>query len=190
MDTRGKVLGSYAKQHLVPFGEYVPLPQLLFFVQRLVEAAGDFSAGQDARPLSLNGQRYGVLICYEAIFPDLARTTVRLGANVLVSVTNDAWFGNSSAPYQHLEMARWRAIENRVPLIRCANTGISTVFEATGRSGRQIPLNESGYLVCGVTPLTVTTLYNRYGDWFAWLCSLTALLAVIYTSVVLRKKRV
>jgi apolipoprotein N-acyltransferase len=190
MDARGKVLGSYAKQHLVPFGEYVPLPQLLFFVQRLVEAAGDFSAGVDARPLSLNGQRYGVLICYEAIFPDLARTTVRLGANVLVSVTNDAWFGNSGAPYQHLEMARWRAIENRVPLIRCANTGISTVFEATGRNGRQIPLNESGYLVCGVTPLRVPTLYNRYGDWFAWLCSLTALLAAIYTFVVLRRKRI
>jgi len=189
MDARGKTQGSYAKQHLVPFGEYVPLPRLLFFVQRLVEAAGDFSPGKDARPLILDGQRFGVLICYEAIFPDLARQEVRLGANILVSVTNDAWFGHSGAPYQHLEMARWRAIENRVPLIRCANTGISTVFEATGRNGQQIPFNESGYLVCGVSPLQAPTLYTRYGDWFAWFCSLTAFMAVIYTLIALRKNR-
>jgi apolipoprotein N-acyltransferase len=183
MDAHGKVLGSYAKQHLVPFGEYVPWSRVLFFVQRLVQAAGDFSAGQDARPLTLDGRKYGVLICYEAIFPELARRTVRLGANVLVNVTNDAWFGHSSAPYQHLEMARWRAVENRVPLIRCANTGISTVFEATGRNGAQLPFNETGYLSTEVRPLHLPTFYNRYGDWFAWVCTLTALAAVIYTLV-------
>lgn len=182
LDAGGKIVGSYAKQHLVPFGEYVPLARLLFFVQRLVQAAGDFSSGTDARPLSLDGQHYGGLICYEAIFPALARQTVRLGANVLVNVTNDAWYGVTSAPYQHFEMARWRAIENRVPLIRCANTGISTVFSATGRSGTTIPLTKTGYHIYEVFPLRMTTVYNRHGDWFAWLCCLTALAAVVYSS--------
>ncbi len=186
LDARGTILGSYSKQHLVPFGEYVPLARLLFFVERLVQAAGDFSPGTDARPLALDGQRYGGLICYEAIFPALARQTVRLGANVLVNVTNDAWYGVSSAPYQHFEMARWRALENRVPLIRCANTGISTVFSASGRSGTTIPLNKTGYQVYGVLPLQITTLYNRYGDWFAWLCCLTAIAAFVYSSARVR----
>jgi apolipoprotein N-acyltransferase len=186
LDARGTIVGSYSKQHLVPFGEYVPLARLLFFVERLVQAAGDFSPGTDARPLNLGGQRYGGLVCYEAIFPALARQTVRLGASVLVNVTNDAWYGVSSAPYQHFEMARWRAIENRVPLIRCANTGISTVFSAGGRSGTIIPLSMTGYQVYEVLPLQMTTLYNRYGDWFAWLCCLTALVAVVYSSTRVR----
>jgi apolipoprotein N-acyltransferase len=177
----GTTLGSYAKEHLVPFGEYVPFPRILFFVQRLVQAAGDFAAGQDQRPLALKGQRFGVLICYEAIFPELARAAVRLGATTLVTVTNDAWFGDSSAPYQHLEMAGWRAIENRVPLVRCANTGISTVFQATGRSDKRIPLNETGYLICAVNPLNTQTIYNTWGDWFAWLCVLTSVAGLIYT---------
>jgi apolipoprotein N-acyltransferase len=186
LDAEGKILGSYSKQHLVPFGEYVPLSRLLFFVQRLVQAAGDFSPGTDARPLALGDQRYGGLICYEAVFPALARETVRLGANVLVNVTNDAWYGITSAPYQHFEMARWRAIENRVPLIRCANTGISTVFAATGRSGVTIPLNQTGYHIYEVLPLRMATTYNRYGDWFAWVCCLTAFAAVVYSSTRVR----
>jgi apolipoprotein N-acyltransferase len=180
IDTEGKTVGDYAKQHLVPFGEYVPLQKLLFFVHRLVEAAGDFAAGRDQLPIVLDGRRLGVLICYEAIFPELSRSAVRRGANVLVNVTNDAWFGTSSAPYQHLEMARWRAVENRVPLIRCANTGISTVFEPSGRSGQMLPLNETGYLTCAVHPVKMTTVYAVWGDWFAWLCVLTALCGLLY----------
>jgi apolipoprotein N-acyltransferase len=181
VDAAGATLGSYAKQHLVPFGEYVPFPRLLFFVQRLVQAAGDFAAGRDQRPLALNGQRFGILICYEAIFPDLSRAAVRLGASTLVNVTNDAWFGTSSAPYQHLAMARWRAIENRVPLIRCANTGISTVFEPTGRTDKMIPLNETGTLVCALHPVPVTTIYTTWGDWFAWVCVLTSVVGLVTT---------
>jgi apolipoprotein N-acyltransferase len=181
LDTQGKILGKYTKQHLVPFGEYVPLARVFFFLQRLVESAGDFSPGTDARPLTLDGQHFGALICYEAIFPALARQSVHLGANVLINVTNDAWYGVTSAPYQHLEMARWRAIENRVPLIRCANTGISTVFSASGHGGPPIPLNETGYRVYDVAPLHVATFYNRYGDWFPWLCCLTAFAAFVYS---------
>ncbi|MBW2072713.1 MAG: apolipoprotein N-acyltransferase, partial [Deltaproteobacteria bacterium] len=129
----GSVLGFYDKIHLVPFGEYVPLKRLLFFARRLVQAAGDFVSGNHPVVLSLPPARLGVLICYEAIFPELSRDLVRKGANILVNITNDAWFGPSSAPYQHLSMAVLRTVENRVPMVRCANTGISAFVDASGR---------------------------------------------------------
>lgn len=182
VDKHGKSLGDYAKQHLVPFGEYVPYQGVLFFVHKLVEAAGNFAAGRDPAPLKLDGHRVGVLICYEAIFPQLARRTVNLGATSLVNITNDAWFGNSSAPYQHLEMAGWRAIEFRVPFIRSANTGISAVFDATGRLLGTIPLNREGYLVRTVHPIRLETFYARWGDIFAYLCGLFTGAGLLYSA--------
>lgn len=172
--------GVYAKQHLVPFGEYVPLKKLLFFVSRLVEAAGDFVPGDDPSPLILGRQPFGVLICYEDIFPELARAAVERGATTLINITNDAWYGTTSAPYQHLEMARWRAVEFRVPLIRAANTGISSVFEATGRSCGVIPLSQEGFLVCAVHPFRTLTFYAKWGDLFAWLCTLAMVGGLVY----------
>jgi apolipoprotein N-acyltransferase len=182
LDSEGNVRGDYAKQHLVPFGEYVPLKRILFFVHRLVEAAGDFVPGQDPSVLRMDGTRLGVLICYEAIFPDLARSAIREGADILVNLTNDAWFGRSSAPYQHFEMARWRAVEFRVPLVRCANTGVSAMFDAAGNPCGKIPLNEVGVLVCRVKPLAFRTVYARWGDWFAWFCTLTAAGCGVYSA--------
>jgi apolipoprotein N-acyltransferase len=173
--------GLYAKQHLVPFGEYVPLQKFLFFIHRLVQAAGDFVPGDDPSPLILGRQPFGVLICYEDIFPELARAAVERGATSLVNITNDAWYGTSSAPYQHLEMSRWRAIEFRVPLIRAANTGISSIFDATGKSCGAIPLNQPGYLVCSVHPFRILTFYAKWGDLFAWLCLLTAAGGLIHS---------
>ena len=167
-------LSWYAKQHLVPFGEYVPYQKVLFFVERLVEAAGDFAAGTDSTPMRLNGKSLGILICYEGIFPDLSRKTVEEGATTLVNITNDAWYGRTSAPYQLLQMARWRAIEFRVPLIRAANTGVSAVVDATGKVLGSIPLEEQGFLVRTVRPFRTLTAYARWGDWFAWLCVLVA----------------
>ena len=178
--------GVYAKQHLVPFGEYVPLQQVLFFIHRLVEAAGDFVPGNDPSPLILDRQPFGVLICYEDIFPGLARAAVERGATSLINITNDAWYGTSSAPYQHLELARWRAIEFRVPLIRAANTGISSIFDAIGKSCGTIPLEQSGFLVCSVHPFRILTFYAKWGDLFAWLCLLTTAGGLIYS--VLRKR--
>ena len=172
--------GVYAKQHLVPFGEYVPLKKLLFFVSRLVEAAGDFVPGDDPSPLILGRQPFGVLICYEDIFPELARAAVERGATTLINITNDAWYGTTSAPYQHLEMARWRAVEFRVPLIRAANTGISSVFEATGRSCGVVPLSQEGFLVCAVHPFRTLTFYAKWGDLFAWLCTLAMVGGLVY----------
>jgi apolipoprotein N-acyltransferase len=173
--------GVYAKQHLVPFGEYVPLQKFLFFVHRLVQAAGDFVPGDDPSPLILGRQPFGVLICYEDIFPELARAAVERGATSLINITNDAWYGTSSAPYQHLELARWRAIEFRVPLIRAANTGISSIFDATGKSCGTIPLNQPGASVCSVHPFRILTFYAKWGDLFAWLCLLTTAGGLIYS---------
>jgi apolipoprotein N-acyltransferase len=182
--------GFYAKQHLVPFGEYVPLQKLLFFVSRLVQAAGDFVPGNDPSPLILGRQPFGVLICYEDIFPELARAAVERGATALVNLTNDAWYGASSAPYQHLEMAGWRAVEFRVPLIRAANTGISAIFDATGRCCGTIPLNQEGFLVCAVHPFRTLTFYAKWGDLFAWLCALITAAALGYSALTPRSSTI
>src|SRR5262249_16459982 len=115
----------YDKQHLVPFGEYVPLRKLLFFVAPLVQEVRDFEPGTGATPLPAERLRPGPLICYEAVFPELTRAWVRQGAEAIVNLTNDAWYGDTAMPRQHLSMAILRAVESRRWLLRCANTGIS-----------------------------------------------------------------
>jgi apolipoprotein N-acyltransferase len=182
VDERAKMVGSYAKQHLVPFGEYVPFQKLLFFVHRLVEAAGDFMPGRNQPLLVLDGHKIGALICYEGIFPELARSEARQGATCLVNITNDAWYGRTGAPYQHMEMARWRSVEFRMPLIRAANTGISTIVDATGALCGTIPLGEQGQLTCTVRPMRTVTVYERWGDFVAWICVLTTLGGVLYSA--------
>jgi apolipoprotein N-acyltransferase len=170
LDGRGTVSGYYDKVHLVPFGEYVPWKRMLFFVNTLVEAAGDFASGKQATPLELDPARIGVLICYEGIFPELSRSVVRAGANILVNITNDAWFGRSSAPYQHFSMAVLRTVEQRVPMVRCANTGVSSLIDKRGCIVDTTRLFEetavSGTLHLGGEQ----TVYCRFGDWFAWSC--------------------
>lgn len=175
------IVAAYAKRHLVPFGEYVPLKSLLFFVEKLVAAAGDFVPGTSPAVFPFKNAPFGVLICYEAIFPELARDAVRHGARFLVNLTNDAWFGRTAAPYQHLEIARWRSVECRVPLVRCANTGISAVFDASGKTLTSLPLDVAGTADAVIVPgKGPSTFYVRYGDLFAWICTLTALLCVVY----------
>jgi apolipoprotein N-acyltransferase len=180
------LLGAYAKQHLVPFGEYVPLKSLLFFVHRLVQAAGDFVPGHDPSPLTLGNHRLGVLICYEGIFPELARRAVRLGATCLINITNDAWYGKTSAPYQHLEIERIRSIEFRTPLVRAANTGVSAIFDATGKPCGSVALDEQGFLVCTVHPFRSLTFYAKWGDLFAWACVLTVAVGLLYSLQLIR----
>ena len=133
----GKSHGSHAKQHLVPFGEYVPLRKFLPFLEPLVVNVGDFSAGEEKGPMTLGPMRLGLLICYESIFPEIAHESVLRGANLLVNITNDAWYGRSSAPYQSLAMAVLRAVENKRSLIRAANTGISGFVDPLGHVGGQ-----------------------------------------------------
>lgn len=178
LDSGEEILGRSDKVHLVPFGEYVPLGRYLPFIDKLVEGVGDFVPGE-LQPLPMNGHRVGVLVCYEAIFPELAREYVRRGSDLLVNITNDAWFGRSSAPYQHLAMARFRAVENRVWLARAANTGISAFIAPSGRLTQTTPLFETLAIQGRVGMGAHATVYTRLGDVFPALCLLLSALTLL-----------
>ncbi|MGD8701894.1 MAG: apolipoprotein N-acyltransferase [Desulfosarcina sp.] len=170
----GRVSGRYDKVHLVPFGEYVPLKRLLSFVGKMVAQVGDFSPGEKGRTLAWeDGQPpIGVQICFEIIFPGLARSLVNNGAGVLVNLTNDAWFGRSGAAYQHFSMAVFRAVENRRSLVRCANTGISGFIDPAGRIVTQTALFTDAVVDRRVPILIERSLYTRIGDVLPLLCLL------------------
>ena len=171
----------YDKVHLVPFGEYVPLQRFLPFVHRLVPAAGDFSPGDRVEPLDAPGYSAGVLICYEAIFPELARRQVMEGADLLVNLTNDAWFGPTSAPFQHLAMSVFRTVETRRPLVRAANTGISAFVDTRGRVTTKSGLFQEAVLLSEVRPSRIPPpLYARWGDVFPLF-----LLALVFVKLVI-----
>jgi apolipoprotein N-acyltransferase len=172
----GTTAGRSDKIHLVPFGEYVPLGRLLPFVHKLAHGIGDFSPGEAAVPLAAPFGRFGLLICFEGIFPEISRAYVAGGARLLVNITNDAWFGRSSAPYQHLAMTVFRAVENRVPLVRSANTGISAVIDSRGHIRGMTGLFHEALLTGEVRLGTTASPYTRSGDLFAGLCLLSALL--------------
>ncbi|MGA2937952.1 MAG: apolipoprotein N-acyltransferase [Syntrophobacteraceae bacterium] len=186
LDKDAVLVGAYAKQHLVPFGEYVPWSNILFFVHHIAVGSVDFIPGTNSGPLLFEGPPLGVLICYEAIFPQIARETVRRGAQVLMNITNDAWYGDTGGPYQHLQIARWRAIEFRVPLVRAANTGISAMFDATGQECGRLALNTRGFLTCSVHPMSYLSFYAKYGDLFAWFCFFATLCAIVFKIVHMR----
>jgi apolipoprotein N-acyltransferase len=170
VDATGKVMGRYDKSHLVPFGEYVPLKKWLPFVGKMVESVGDFRAGKKGRTLKWKNFRIGVLICYEAIFPPLARAMVQNHASILINITNDAWYGKSSAPYQHFSMAIFRAVENRRSLVRAANTGISGFIDPSGRIIESTDLFKDAVITQKVPMLDMKTFYTRFGDVFAMAC--------------------
>ncbi|MCP4682219.1 MAG: apolipoprotein N-acyltransferase [Desulfobacterales bacterium] len=158
----------YDKIHLVPFGEYVPLKKILSFINRLVPAAGDFQSGNDIKPLTYGKLSIGVLICFEAIFPEIAREHAKQGGNILVNITNDAWFGMTSAPYQHLSMTVFRAVENRMPVIRSANTGFSAFIDSHGEIYLRGGLFREEVLKATVNiSRSDLTIYSRFGDIFA-----------------------
>jgi apolipoprotein N-acyltransferase len=172
----GIVAGRYDKVHLVPYGEYVPLRWLFPFIGKLVAGGGDFRPGKGFNPLISDGCRMGVLICYEGIFPETARSYKRNRADLLVNITNDAWFGRTSAPYQHLSMTVFRAIENRLYLVRAANAGISAVIDPTGVIRSQTNIFERTALKGQVKFIDESTLYAAYGDLFVYLCALLLIL--------------
>jgi apolipoprotein N-acyltransferase len=169
LDSKGDLLGRSDKVHLVPFGEYVPFGPLLPFIDKLVVGIGDFSPGT-ITPLSMNGSKAGVLVCFEGIFPELAREYVRKGSDLLINITNDAWFGHSSAPYQHLGMTRFRAVENRIWIARAANTGISALISPSGKIISQTRIFEPAALTGTVGLGSHMTLYTRIGDVLPVLC--------------------
>lgn len=187
ISNKGEIIGRYDKVHLVPFGEYVPLKRFLPF-EKLVAGIGDFSAGKELTPLSLNGGTFGVLICFEIIFPHLARDFVNEGSDFLITVTNDAWFGRSSAPYQHLSQSLVRSIENRVFLVRAANTGISAVVDPVGRIKAKSGLftRETIIDTISLKEKSIKTFYTKYGDVFAIGCIFISI--VIFINLMYFKK--
>ena len=166
----GFISGRYDKVHLVPFGEYVPLSRILFFIDKLVVGAGDFKPGDEIVPLPMGDEEIGALICYEGIFPEISREYRLKGAGLLVNITNDAWYGNTSAPYQHLTMGIFRAIETRTYMIRAANTGISAIVNPAGEIVSRTGLFERGILGGTVKFTHHSTFYSRYGNIFACFC--------------------
>jgi apolipoprotein N-acyltransferase len=182
----GTTGGVYHKLHLVPFGEYVPLRSVLFFVGKMVEAAGDFDRGTEHTVMQVRNREGSVVvpistvICYEIIFPDLVRRFVDRGARIMTTITNDAWFGRTAAPHQHFTMAVFRAVENRVPFARAANTGISGFIDARGSILETSAIFTEASLTRDIAPSTgKKTFYTRYGDVFAWLCVLTSLVLLM-----------
>jgi len=172
INSEARLAGRYNKQHLVPFGEYVPFRRFLPFLEPLVVAVGDFTAGKSFSPLVTGKIRAGVLICFESIFPDIARREILEGSNLLINMTNDAWYGRTSAPFQSFAMAVFRAVENRRTLVRAANTGISGFVDPAGKIRVRSPLFQTASLSSPVVLLDGITIFDRWGYLFAPCCLL------------------
>jgi apolipoprotein N-acyltransferase len=181
VSAQGQVAAWYDKIQLVPFGEYVPYRAVLgYFVNRIVHGMGDMVPGEQQTLFDLNGAKLSVLICYESIFPDLARRSIKEGADVMVNITNDAWYGTSSAPYQLLAMSAMRSVETKIPMIRVANTGISAIILDDGSITATTPLFKRGTEIEDVSWHPMRTLYTIVGDLFADICLLLTVLGLLW----------
>jgi apolipoprotein N-acyltransferase len=175
---QGEFAGRYDKMHLVPFGEYVPFKDLFFFAQNLLHEAGTFDAGSRRSVFEVNGHRYGTFICYESIFGDEVRQFVEQGADVLINISNDGWYGDTSAPWQHLNMVRMRAIENHRWVLRATNTGVTGSVDPYGRVVEAAPRHVRTSVRVGFGYESGLTFYTAYGDLFAYGCALVTALAL------------
>jgi apolipoprotein N-acyltransferase len=176
----GDTVSRYDKMHLVPFGEYVPFKSLLFWADSLTRQVGDFTPGTQYTVSQTGGHRLSTVICYESIFPDLVRQFVDRGAELLVVITNDGWFGESSAPFQHLRMGVVRAVENRRYMVRTANTGVSAIIDPYGRIVARTPIGQRMILDGTAHFRSSKTFYTQYGDVFAWANALFAAGALVF----------
>jgi apolipoprotein N-acyltransferase len=165
-----KNISKYDKAHLVPYGEYVPFKKWLPFLGKVVAQVGDFRPGTPGKTLPWDKKALGVQICYEIIFPGLSRAMVKNDAVLLINITNDAWFGTTSGPYQHFSMTIFRAVENRRALARAANTGISGFIDPVGRILAATPLLEEAAVTRTLPLIYKKTFYTRFGDLFAMAC--------------------
>ena len=187
VDNQGSILSRYHKMHLVPFGEYIPYKEVFFFVNKLAAPVGDFKTGEGYEPIMIRDFSAGPLICYEDVFPEIARHLTNNGANVLINITNDAWYGWTSAAHQHLGISIFRAVENRRYLLRATNTGVTAIVDPAGKVELESQLYTKSFGVSGIPMLTGLTIYDRIGDLFAYLCiGIVALL----TGIVIIRKRV
>jgi apolipoprotein N-acyltransferase len=183
LDREGKIVDEYDKIHMVPFGEYVPVKSLLFFINKLVVGIGDYAPGKEYLRADTEFGSFATVICYEIIFPGLVRKFYTTGGDFIVNITNDAWFGKTSAPYQHFSMAVFRAIENRKPVIRSANTGISGIIDSGGRILSKTPLFQRMVVSGSVRTDSTMTFYTKYGDLFSYLCIVLFLILLININV-------
>ena len=180
LDANRERVGRYDKIHLVPFGEYVPYQNLLFFARKLTGRVSKFTPGSERKVFTLNGHRYGVFICYESVFADEVREFAANGAQVLVNISDDGWYGDTSAPWQHLHMERMRAIENRRWILRDTNNGITAVIDPYGRIRQSIPRHAVDALPAQFAFRSDITFYTAHGDVFGWLCAILGLGIVVW----------
>jgi apolipoprotein N-acyltransferase len=181
LSPEGKVKGKYDKVHLVPYGEYVPLRNVFPFIKGLTAGIGDFSKGDGYFPLSAADRKIGVLICYEGILPFAARMYKKESAEILVNITNDAWFGSTSAPYQHLSMTIFRAVETRLYLVRAANTGISAIVDPRGHIVAQTNIFQKDSLKGKVKFLKIPTFYAEHGDILVVICFMLSIFCLLWS---------
>lgn len=164
----GRAIDRYDKMFLVPFGEFIP--PLFSWVNRITNEAGDFVSGSRVVVFPIGDRKLGTFICYESAFPHLVRRFALSGAGVLANISNDGYFGTSAARYQHLKIARMRAVENRRWILRATNDGITATIDPAGRVRQTLPPFGEGAITTGFGYISETTFYTRYGDWFAWTC--------------------
>jgi apolipoprotein N-acyltransferase len=181
--SHGAIADEYSKAHLVPFGEYVPLKRWLPFLGKMVEHVGDFSTGTVGDTITWGEHKIGMLICYEMIFPYLSRAAVQNGAHLLINVTNDAWYGKTSAPFQHFSMAVFRAVETRRALVRSANTGISGFIDPLGRVISQTAIFEDAVIGEDIPLMSGQTPYVKLGDFFAQFCTIACMMIILLESL-------
>jgi apolipoprotein N-acyltransferase len=170
LDPQGQTRQEYRKIHLVPFGEYIPLRRILKFLGPIIEVVGDFGVGEEYTVFSTPKGKFSVAICFEIIFGDLVRRFFKNGAEFMVNITNDAWFGKSAASYQHMSMVTFRAVENRVWIVRAANTGISGFVEPAGRIAQATEIFEDATSTSTIHPSRKKTFYTEFGDLFSLIC--------------------
>jgi apolipoprotein N-acyltransferase len=185
LDPSGQLILQYDKIHLVPFGEYVP-SWLSGTLGKITSQVGDYVSGTRYQWAASPEGAIGIFICYESIFPQLVRRLTPAGPSVLVTISDDAWYGDSSAAYQHLEMARLRAIENHRFLLRSTNDGVTAIIDPYGRILATIPRHRALVLTSSFSFLAGETFYRAHGDVFAWLC--VAVVGVILGLAVLGRK--
>ncbi len=175
----GDWTARYDKVHLVPFGEYLPFPQLFAFAGGLTKEVGEFKAGTSRAPRAAGSTRLGIFICYESVFPDEVRQFANQGAQAFVNLSNDGWYGDSGAYAQHLNQTRMRAIENDRWILSATDTGVTASIDPYGRTVARLPRKERGALVAPYALTSVTTFYTRHGDWFAFLCAIISAGALV-----------
>jgi apolipoprotein N-acyltransferase len=164
--------------HLVPFGEYVPYKELFFFAGKLLEDVGEFDPGKNRRVFATGGHGYGTFICYESIFGDEVRHLAGMGADVLVNISDDGWYGDTSAAWEHLNMVRMRAIENHRWVLRATNTGVTAAIDPEGRVTMAAKRHVRTSIRVGFNYENDVTFYAKHGDWFAYLCGVVTVVGV------------